>query len=381
MDKPASHTDRDHAIYAPSGASRWLVCTDSINASKGIEEKSSSYAEEGTECHEAAADILMGLPEETVFDKLSDDQVWIVDEYTNYVFDLIDKLHEKFDSPKIWIEERVHSNISPDYHGTGDFIAYAGRTMEITDLKAGFNPVLVRDPETGELNPQLASYGILALDHHSLWTKVDKVRLTIVQPRVYAKPQTTVATIDELLDFKANVEWTIGQIEQGLTERIAGKHCKYCPARGRCPALRDEAVSKAKIVFDSPKPPRLYEPEELEAILAEAEMIEAHLNGVRAHVQRELEKGRAFSNWKLVPKRAMSKWLNPDEVVKVIRQSGYTGEIANSKLKTPAQLKKELKKKGIEFDLTPFYIKESSGVTLTRMDDARDAVKYDPFAE
>lgn len=385
MDKPENHSDRDHALYAPSGSERWLVCTDSINASRGIEEKSSIYAEEGTECHEAAADILMGLPFDDVVRArdLSDEQVWIVEEYTDYVFRLIDMLSAKFRKPQFWIEERVYSAISPDYHGTGDFIAFASETMEITDLKAGFNPVHVRKPD-GSLNAQLASYAILALDHHRLWDRVKKVRMTIVQPRVYDKPQTATADIDELREFARRVTGTIHRIESGKTERVAGPHCKYCPARGRCPALRDTAVTKAMVVFDKPKAPRLYEPEELEAILAEAEVIEAHINGIRAHVQRELEKGRSFKNWKLVQKRAMSKWTDPDKLYGVLED--YAGvlsytDVNNVKLKTPNQLKKILKKAGIELDLSAFYIKESSGVTLARIDDPRDAEKYDPFSE
>lgn len=380
MDKPTAHEDREHAIYAPSSASRWIACHDSVAASEGIEEESSVYAEEGTECHEAAAAILMGESYDKATADLSDDQLWIVDTYTDYVFDTLDMLRSKFRKVDVWFEERVRSDFNDDYHGTADTVIHAGRTAAIIDLKAGFFPVVPRDPETGKINEQLGSYGILMLDHHELWDKVDKIRLTIVQPRVYEAPQTIVVTIDELRAFKKHVAKHIKQIEQGDDSRNAGKHCKFCPARGGCKALRNLAVDNAKIVFDEPKQARDYTRDELEEILNEAETISAHIEGVKLHVRRELEKGRKFKNWKLVPKRAMSKWTDEDAVKQQLQGYELTAGF-NVKLKTPLQLLKSIKEHKMDVKLDGLWQKESSGLTLARMDDPRNAEKHDPFKD
>jgi hypothetical protein len=328
----------------------------------------------------------MGFSIEDVCAPLTDEQTEIVEEYTEYVFDTLDMLHEKFGSEnvKVWIEERVYSNISKDYNGTADFAAKAGRTLGIIDLKAGYNPVTTRD-EAGNLNEQLASYAVCFLDQHKLWDEIDKVRLTIVQPRVYEKPQTVVADIQELFDFSVRVTKDIRQIENGDDTLKPGSWCKYCPARGRCPALRKAAVEIAKCTFDDvPKHAREYSPDELEAILDEAELIQAHIDGIRMHVRLELEKGRTFKNWKLVPKRAMSKWVDEHTALEEIadRSSGAMAmEIMyQRKPRTPNQVVTILKEKNIPISvIEKYWHKESSGTTLARIDDARPATKADPF--
>lgn len=377
-----NHSDRDHAQFAPSGAERWTACHLSFHLSQGIDSgKSSSYAQEGTECHEAAAAILMGTSWNEATKDLSDDQMDIVEEYTDYVFGLIDKLSERYDdNVKVWIEERVYSSLSPEYHGTADTSIYAGRTVEIADLKAGFLPVYPRY-EDGKLNKQLASYAICVLDTHKLWKKVDKVRLTIIQPRVHEGPLTIVVDVAELEDFKDEMAGHIEAILAGDKSAAAGKHCKFCPVKGRCPVLREDAVRKAKIAFDDIKPARLIPPEDLIDILNEAEIIEQHIAGVRAFVKREMEKGRLGGRgWKLVPKRAVSKWIDWDAFYKEkIPMETDDEDIYNMRPKSPKHIAKLL---GVPVtDLAKHYVKESSGTTLAREGDKREEVKNDPFAD
>lgn len=377
-----NHSDRDHAQFAPSGAERWTACHLSFHLSQGIDSgKSSSYAQEGTECHEAAAAILMGTPWDEATKDLSDDQMDIVEEYTDYVFGLIDKLSERYDdNVKVWIEERVFSSFSTEYHGTADTAIFAGRTVEIADLKAGFLPVYPRY-EDGKLNKQLGSYAILTLDTHKLWKKVDKVRMTIIQPRVHEGPLTITASIEELREFRREMEGHIEAILAGDKSAAAGKHCKFCPVKGRCPILREDAVRKAKIAFDDIKPARLYDPEDLIDILNEAEIIEQHIAGVRAFVKRELEKGRLQGmGWKLVPKRAVSKWIDWEKTVKEKELRGWKPEeVFNMRPKSPKHIAKLL---GVPVtDLAKHYVKESSGTTLARDGDQREEVKHDPFAD
>lgn len=385
MSQSADHSERDHAKYAPSAAHRWLSCPGSVKLSEGIKERSSSYAQEGTECHEAASEILEG---NTSFEKatanLSDDQTWIVEEYTNYVFNLIDRLQAKFDDVKVWIEQRVRAPFISDlFHGTADCGILAGRTLGIVDLKAGFGEVVVKD-DNGKINPQLLSYALLFVETHELWYAVDKVRLTIVQPRVYDKPQTVTIEVNDLMDFKFKVRDQIQAIEsEALTNLSAGKHCKFCPARGRCPELRQSAVDKAKFAFDGAKEPRLYTPEELAAILNEAEMIQAHVDGVRQHVMRELEKGRMRGmGWKLVPKRASYKWTSFEDIEPKLKLMIGTNGTYGQKPRTPLQIQKALKEKGyIDFDISGHFVKESSGLTLAPESDPREEVTPNPFGD
>ena len=54
MKKVINHTERAHALLSASGASRWIACTPSPRLEESFENKSSSFAEEGTLAHEFA---------------------------------------------------------------------------------------------------------------------------------------------------------------------------------------------------------------------------------------------------------------------------------------------------------------------------------------
>ena len=370
------HEDRGHAKFAPSAASRWMNCAGSIVASDGVKEApSSSYAEEGTECHEAAAAFLKGADWADAVRGLSEEQVEIVEEYTNYCLDLTEDLRERFDNVKVWIEEYNRApDIHPEYGGTADYAIMAGRTLGIIDLKAGYGPVKAFG------NKQLASYALLKYAELGYPDKIDRFRLTIVQPRVYAEPQTIILDWHALMNFREDVKAAIKRVELGLDVRTAGDHCKYCPIKGRCPELRNEANRAARMAFN--KPIHNYTAEELAAVLDEAELIAAHVEGVRQQARRELEKGRKVPGYKLVPKRAVSKWTDWESAAPLLRGAGLSTEDAFTiKPRTPNQVMTALKKKKIELDLTGYFVKESSGPTLAREDDPREAVKYNPFEE
>jgi hypothetical protein len=315
------HDDRSHARYAPSAAARWLACHGSVRLSDGVPDgPPSSYAQDGTACHEAAAAILEGADPDDACWELSDEQVDIVTTYTDYCIDLVDLLQGKFgrNAVRYWVEERGYADfISPDYHGTADFAIHASRTLEIVDLKTGYNPV---EPKG---NPQLYSYALLAISQHDLWAKVDRIRMTIIQPRVYAEPQTVVISSRELDHFQHLVVQSIKDIENGSTTLVAGAHCKYCPAKGRCPELRKEAIKRAKIAFnqDGTRKPEAYDAETL------------------------------------------------------------ADDLFTVKPKTPNQVQAFLKKQKINFDLSPYFTRESSGLTLAPDTDPRDAKKLKPFEE
>lgn len=377
---PQSHEDRLHARFAPSAAARWMACHGSVAASEGVPEgKPSSYALDGTACHEAAAAILQGAIPVMACKDLTDEQMDLVLDYTDYSFNRIDTIRDKFPILDFWVEQQVRApNISPDYYGTADLALFASKTLEIVDLKTGYVPVRV------ENNKQLLSYALLTMWEHDLWHKVRTIRMTIVQPRVYDEPQTWAIGIDRLDEFQEEVAEAIYNINNGSAELNAGDHCKYCPAKGKCPALHKLVIDKAKIAFDTAgeKLHRFYNVDELSEIAQEAMIIQAHIDGVLQQIRRELEKGRRVPGWKLVKKRAVSKWNDFGELANLLLYCGIEGDdVYHYRPKTPKQLQAVLKKAKVDFDLAPYFIKESSGLTLAPDDDPREAERHDPFTE
>ena len=386
----ADHGARDHAEYAPSAAYRWMRCHGSIRLSRGSPQgKSSIYAEEGTQCHEASEKILRGMSFREATEGLSYEQIDIVDEYTSFCLDVEERLRER-GPVKVFIEKRMHAKgISSKIFGTGDFaILTRDGELRFIDLKAGAVPVYVRDRE-GRINPQLGTYLLLMLatlgapvapwHFDPLAIGVHRLRITIVQPKVYDKPQSTVVEIEELEEFLGDVCKAIDAIEAGDDTLAAGEWCKFCPAKGSCPELRREAVRRAQLDF-APVEPLPFR--EWAAILAEAELIAAHVQGIRSKIRAALEQGHDIPGFKLVTKRQRSVWL--DWVVteqELLEQGVPLGEIYKSAPISPAAAKKLAKAKKLNVDWDTLIGKIPGGLTIVPEDDPRPAVKIDPGAD
>jgi len=366
------HAERAHSRFPPSAASRWLACPGSIPASENIPEAPpSSFALDGTAAHEIASALLMGqrvpLPDDR-------EMAGIVRAYVDYCQKLWITVRAKFPKARQWIEERCHApNVHPELFGTADYVVHASRTLEIVDLKTGYHAVEV------EGNHQLLCYAVLVLSQNQLWLEVDTVRLTIVQPKCFDGPRTWAVPIDFVHEFANTLTDATRAIDAGEVERHPGEHCKWCPVKGRCPEFRDLAVQKAQVAFaDGAIVPRLYTVEELSEIAREAELIRAHLDGVLQQIRRELERGRAVPGWKLVPKRAVSRWTDFDSFLWNVPPEVMDDLIVRKPV-TPNQAKDVLKQHGVEADVDAYSVRESSGPTLAPDTDKRPPAAL-PFA-
>lgn len=386
----ADHGDRAHAEYAPSSAYRWMRCHGSVAASRGIPAGPSSiYAEEGTECHEAASEILEGMAFNKATRGLNADQIAIVEDYTEFCFDVAEEMERRKGRPRIMVEKRMHApGISSKFFGTGDWLGLAGNMLRIIDLKAGAMPVYVRDRE-GRINPQLASYLILALAEMGAPVSpfhfdpaaigVDVMKITIVQPRVYDNPQTTVVDVEELEEFVGDLTRAIDAIEAGDDTRRAGEWCHFCPAKGACPTLRKKAVSAAALDFEGETNLPF---EEWAAVLAEADTIAAHVNGIREKIRKAIEAGRTVPGFKLVEKRKLKQWKDWEYTERHLIAAGMDKDrIYRHSPMSPAATIKLLKLNKIGLDLTPHYEVRSSGLTVVSDTDPREGVKPDPGAD
>ncbi|MBF0421092.1 MAG: DUF2800 domain-containing protein [Magnetococcales bacterium] len=107
-----------------------------------------------------------------------------------------------------------------------------------------------------------------------------------------------------------------------------GSHCKFCPAAGVCPALRDHALELAKIEFNQvdqrvPVAPESLSPEMLARVLKQAAIVEDWIRRVQEFAHFEAEAGRIPLGFKLVPKRATRKWRDDAEVEQLLKQMKF----------------------------------------------------------
>lgn len=374
--------EKAHAELGASTASRWMACPGSVRLSKGIPDYSSEYAQEGTAAHALAELSLRKGVEPITFSgttiegvEVTDDMAEFVSVYVDYCRDLI-----RGDSAGTWIEKQFtlqHLNPPGPMFGTADFVAYNDRTreLEIVDLKYGVGVVV--DPFE---NKQLQYYALGAVLSMPQGTPIDEVKMTIVQPRATHRDgviRSFTMPFSDLLGFT-------NELMEAARATIApdaplnpGPHCRFCKAAGTCPAQKEQAQQVAMVEFetlppDLPPNPELIPIPELAGWAGKFGILEDWMKAVRARLQTELEQGGSVPGYKLVQKRAVRKWADPEEAAQWLKAKGEAeADIYKTELRSVAQIEKLVGKK----DLPPeLWTKISSGVVMVPESDAREQV-------
>jgi hypothetical protein len=220
----------------------------------------------------------------------------------------------------------------------------------VCDLKTGAgHAVPIRRPD-GRVNLQLGGYGLGALNSlpPDAANAIDEIELCIVQPRL-GPPQTTIMTLAEIQDLAADLADIAEAATKPDAPLVAGEHCAFCRAAGECPALREQALTRAGLEFDVVEPallpaPQSLEPEQLGRILQGAEVIDAWIAAVRAHTKALADKGANIPGWKLVNRRGRRQWANEHDASRILGPLAPGGEMFTTELLSPAQAEKTLKR-------------------------------------
>lgn len=354
-----------HAKLSPSAAERWMTCPGSVVLSDGMPEKSSAFAEEGTQAHELAEKILQGVratAESTMLDNVM--------VYVNHVQDLGGKRH---------IEQRV--SVNEQVYGTADAVVWQpeDKRLHIVDLKYGAG---VAVEVHGNL--QLKIYALATL--LTFGYPAETVTATIVQPRCPHSDgpiRSVVYDVVDLLEFHADLLDAIARVDDARKLAMADwsydlitpseKGCRWCLAAPKCPALKQKAQTLAKQAFAPGLP---YDPKALAETLDFLPILEGWIKNTREFAYAEAEKGTDIPDWKLVEKRATRKWRDESDasfrLVNVLGPEAYD----EPSLKTPAAIEKMLSKEQRAL-LDELCVKESSGHTLVHSSDKRQAIKVD----
>lgn len=369
-----------HADASPSAASIWIACPASVTKARGRVRKSTPYTREGSAAHEVAERLLrmrvlsnrvapklktLVIDNELV--KVSQEMLDAVESYVRFA------LSRYYASDNFIIETQVSVPTSGEnLWGTLDAGAYVKslRLASVMDFKYGAGVAV--DPNS----PQLKIYALGLLgaladeDPH-------EIELVIVQPRASgATVKTHIMTVSELLDWKIEVlDPATHRLFTGDLTETPGEHCRWCVRAGECSALANLANENAKVAFGEvpPDPPAMTDAD-IGRVLDHAEMILAWVNKVRAEASARLDVGRQVPGWKLVPKRAVTKWTDEDGAMDVLIEAGVPPE-AILRIQTLTEVRKALKRERISEDiLEPFTEKTSSGTTLVSQNDTRPAL-------
>ena len=355
--------EKVHSRLGASSYDRWGTCPGAVAASEGIPNISSEYADEGNRAHDAAAAILLGR--EPVFD--SEEMAEAVQVYVDFIESLRGMLPD-FEA----VEQRLDlSSYHPALFGTADYVCYfaKSKTLYVVDYKHGKGiPVSV------VRSKQLMYYGMGALVMNAF--PIEKIVLVIVQPRCYHVDGPVRAWETDpvdMLDFAAQLVDDALATEKPDAPRIAGEHCRFCPAQPTCPKPREQAMAVATAGFSDLS---AVEPTLLATYLEKIPQIKAWCEAVHQYAHAQAALGHVPPGWKLVDKRANRKWIEGTEGRDLIKALDWESDmgIYDVKLKSPAALEK-LVSKDKKFILDQFVVKESSGKTLVQTNDDRPAVK------
>lgn len=240
-----AHVDPNaaHAVFAPSGAPTWTICTAQPEAMAALRrvvpEEENEAAEAGTVGHdelERRIGTLTGEPlDPATMPILPPNE----DHPAAFGVALFVDFVRKLPPGHMWVEQRVI--LTPDIWGRADFVHFDPVTQVVTvvDYKNGFVGV---DPDS----EQLQIYAGAAI--HTFGLKAKWVRLVIVQPNDFRpgvprvkqwpdKPeQWADATAEKLLDRCA--KWAA--IPGGPKSFIGvGEHCRDCALFGVCEPSKD----------------------------------------------------------------------------------------------------------------------------------------------
>ncbi len=360
-------TEPAHYPRGPSGAHRWLLCTDSPAAEEGYPDSTSDAADEGTAAHWLLEQCLnAGLDAQDWVEQTTDPigtdgakvvpagketgavKPWpITGEMIESVQIHIDTFKPDLEKKgtRAFFEERVRIDhalgLNVPIGGTADTIIYLPRskTLKVGDFKYGKGHVVEvkgqggtvyeRDEVTGKwnevkapdwgINPQLGMYALGALVEleRLLGEKreVKTIELIVVQPRAYHK-KGAVRKVKLAPADLMKLEFAIVNAVTGPQVRVPGDHCHFCKAKLDCEARAEALGAKATADFEGEANPLAENdtaPESKAVVPAES----ANLVTVLGHPAKGLSLNDLGNVRKLLP--AIKEWIKEVEAEIAVR--------------------------------------------------------------
>lgn len=373
-----------HAILSASGASRWMACTPSAVLEQQFENKSSVFAEEGTLAHELGELTLkLNLGEITKrtfnskFKKIQENKLYSAD-MPDYVQTYVDTCLERVSEAKATtpdalfkIEQRLDfSEWVPDGFGTGDFVIIADGTMEVCDLKYGKGV-----PVSANNNKQMMLYALGAIAEFNFLYDIQKVRMTIIQPRL-DNLSTFEVTIEDLLKWAEDYVRPRAELAiKGKGEFCAGDHCKFCRAKAVCRARAEKNMELAKYDFEEPA---LLDNNDVAYILSKIDELVNWAGDVKDFALEQALNGEEYDGFKVVEGRSNRKYADTEAIVEILRDNNFNDPdiFKPSELITLTNMEKLVGKKKLTELIGDYIVKPPGKPTLVPIADKREP--YNP---
>ncbi len=311
-----------HALLSASSSHRWLNCPPSARLCETYEDKGSGYAAEGTDAHvlcEYKLKTALGIKLKDPTANLtyySEEMEDCAIGYAAYILELVEMAKQTCADPVVLIEQRLDfSKYVEGGFGTGDTVVIANGTLHVIDYKHG-QGVLVE----AEDNPQMKLYALGALELFDGIYDIDRVSLTIYQPR---RDNISTHTVfkESLYQWAEEVLKPTAQLAYaGGGEYNCGEWCQFCKAKHECRKRAERNLELARHEF---KLPPLLEDDEIESILGKVDELVSWASDIKDYALQAALSGKRWDGWKLVEGRSNRRYIDETAVAQTIEGAGY----------------------------------------------------------
>lgn len=336
-------TDTAHSPLGPSAAERWLKCPGSVNATRGIADVSSVYADEGSFAHHIAEQVRKtGTPAKQYIGEVSECGRFTVDKemsdavqyFVDYVeqFECEEDLNEVKVSYDGWVEGGF---------GTLD----AGRLQDglcvLADLKYGKGVQI-----SAQDNVQLKLYALGVFQEYGDLYDIERFKLCIVQPRLDWIDEFEIS-LDDLLVWADKVVEPIAAEALTDTARFApGEWCRWCKIRETCKTRYDSIKEALLDEIGEIRDPNEMDEDALGEAMDLVPLIKKWAADIESRVEKLVLDGHEIIGvdglpYKMVAGRSMRSWRDQAEAEKAMRN--YKIKVSDMwirKFISPAQAEK-----------------------------------------
>lgn len=393
--------DDEHARLGASKADQWMNCAGSLAMQEkfGIDDDN-EFAREGTAAHWVLSETLSKKLQSAYYHVgktapnkwvVTKDMCEFVQGVVDEVRDYIAQLEETGAHVTMLVEQRVDFSDAigvPDSFGTADIVLIietpTATWIEAHDLKFGMGVEVV-----AERNKQLQLYLIGAMHTFSFLGPFDTARAVIYMPRLGYTSDWDVGAVD--LKYFANEAHNaarkavkLANLGQDVYDMLkpGAAQCKFCKARGVCPALANFVKTEVAADFDDDEePPEVdhdADPAQLARWMAAVPLIEIWIKGVRGALEYQIFAGKKVPGWKLVTGRMGNRaWKNKAHAERRLKSFKLDDEdIYDKEVISPAQAEKMLKKIAPKHwaKLQPLITQSDGKPSVAEEDDKREAI-------
>lgn len=380
-------TEPAHSLNSPSSFSRRIGCPGSANMERGLEEESSSFADEGTAAHALGEMCLIEGKDAAYYEGeeinaeedpkkppkmyvVDQDMISAVQEYVDFCRPLLGHhlIEHKFQLPFL----------GPGEKGTSDFTALKDGILHVVDYKHGKGVTVEHKG-----NIQGLCYGLGAahhFDNHDWHT----LRITIAQPRAYHEEggiRSWDVPREELIDYMINFAAAAKATEDPNAPLKVGPWCRFCKVKATCPQQLKEAGEVMEMDFSEPtsKPVPvqfLSDKQIADIVLNRIKQIEQWCASLKDYAQTRAEEGKPLPGTKLVATREVRVWKDKDAAEKFFaKKLGDQAYAIKKEFLSAPQIEKVIGKKEFK-DYAPKMVeKVSTGATLVPESDPRTSVR------